>query len=546
MTKLYDVVIAGAGPVGLFLSCEVALSGASVLVLERDLNNTSPWKEYPLGLRSLNTRSAESFDRRGLLSKLREGQKVSPSLDLGKKPGDGAGTGGPKFAGHFAGIMFDANKFDLGRFPYTLTGPSLIGGHTSLARVQSILTQRAKELGVEICRGRGVTGIVAQNEASVTVEAAGEDGGPHKEQFRGRWLVGCDGGRSVVRKAAGFKFVGTEPKTTCYAMQCELENAEVLARGLVPSGVGLYILPPAFGWGLAQSEKTEGTALYLVEYDDGAFDRSQAPTQEHLQAVLERVTERKDVKITKVYRVATYTDRTKQTTQYRRGRVLLAGDAGHIHPPLGGQGLNVGLDDAMNLGWKLGAAIRREGSGGSDFMDLLDTYEHERMPFGTQLLDYTRAQMVAIQPDAYGRATRAVLRELIDTPDALNYLVGRAWGFTNQYVLGGDDDASTHPIVGRSVPDFELADGSRLGSKMQGGKGLLIDFEENANLQALLSDDSKTYSDRVGYLALNAKNTCDLGALLVRPDGTVAWAVDEGVGPDLDAARAALARWFAF
>ncbi|KAI3327000.1 putative pentachlorophenol 4-monooxygenase [Xylariaceae sp. AK1471] len=544
MSKLYDVVIAGAGPIGLFLSCEVALSGASVLVLERDLSPSSPWKEYPLGLRGLNTRSAEAFYRRGLLSRLREGEKVSPAIDLGKKPGNSAGGGGSKFAGHFAGIMFDATKFDLDRFPYTLDGPALIGGHTSLARVQSVLTQRAEELGVEIRWGQGVTGIVAQDATSVTVEANANECA-NKELFRSRWLVGCDGGRSTVRKAAGFEFVGTEPKMTSYAMQCELANIEVLERGVIPSGAGLYILPPTFGWGLAKSEQTAGTALYLIEHDNGAFDRSQEPTQDHLQSVLERVTERKDVKITKVYRVGTSTDRSKQTTQYRRGRVLLAGDASHIHPPLGGQGLNLGLDDAMNLGWKLGAAIRKEVSGGSDFLDLLDTYEHERMPFGTRLLDYTRAQVVAIQPDAYGRATRAILRELIGTPDALNYLIGRAWGFTNRYPLG-DDDTSTQPVVGCSVPDFELADGSRLGPKMYGGKGLLVDFGGDAKLQALLGEDDKTYSDRVDYLALSAKNTCGLGALLVRPDGAVAWAVDEGADPDVDAARAALARWFAF
>jgi hypothetical protein len=279
-----------------------------------------------------------------------------------------------------------------------------------------------------------------------------------------------------------------------------------------------------------------------MEFDGGAFDRSQEPSQEHLQGVLERITGRKDVYITKVYRLKTYTDRSKQTTQYRRGRILLAGDANHIHPPLGGQGLNLGIEDAMNLGWKLGAAVRNEASGsGLDFSSLLDTYEKERLPFGTRLLDYTRAQMTMLQPDAYGLATRAVMSELVGTPDGANYFIGRAWGLTNRCSLGGDDTA-THPASGLSAPDFELADGSRLGSKMVGGKGLLINLEANPTLEAL----SRRYSDRVDYLALSAKNTCGLGALLVRPDGIVAWAVDEGADIDVDVAGAALARWFAF
>ncbi|KAI8627931.1 putative pentachlorophenol 4-monooxygenase [Xylariaceae sp. FL1651] len=563
MTKLYDVVIAGAGPIGLFLACELALSGASVLVLERDVNPSSPWKAIPLGLRGLNTQSVEFFHRRGLLSKLwGPGQRAT----FFEKTG-------PKFAGHFAGIFFDGNKLDLKRFKYTLDGPALQPAPTNLEKLQTVLTQRAEELGVEIRRGCAVTDIAAQDAGSVTVEAtlAGPGEGAHesRELFRGRWLVGCDGGRSAVRKAAGFEFVGTEPKTTNYALQCELDHPENLKPGFQQSGTGMYTMMSTIPLMAHIYGQFAGTVLFLQEFDNGAYDRSQAATQEHLQGVLERVTGNKDTKITKVYLVNTFTDRTKQTTQYRRGRVLLAGDANHIHPPLGGQGLNLGLGDAMNLGWKLGALIRREAQlqaqaqaqqaattqpelektpeqqlAEADDLALLDTYESERRPIGAWLLDYTRAQVNSLQPDEYGRATYALLRDLIATTDGANYFIERSWGLSLRYVFGDGDDQ--HPVVGRSVPDFELADGARLGSKMEGARGLLVDFGENAELKALLGEGDPKYEERVDYLALSAKDTCGLSALLVRPDGVVAWAVDEGSEPDVGAAKAALERWFRF
>jgi len=548
MNKLYDVVVAGAGPVGLFVSCELALSGAAVLVLERDLNPSSPWKKLPLGVRGINTRSVEAFYRRGLLQKLEDSVKAPGQRQL---------------VGHFSGIMFDRANFDLSLFPYSLEGPSLAMRTTSLDRVETVLAERAKELGVEIRWGRAVTSILPQNTTSVTVEASVQDadgGETKKEQFRGRWLVGCDGGRSAVRKLAGFEFVGTEPKNTTYSILGKLTNVESLKQGFVCTDGGFYVMPPKSGWGQIGIEESDGSLIHLMEFDGGAFDRSQDLTQEHLQEVLERVTGRNDVKITKVHRANTFTDRTKQAMQYRRGRIFLAGDAGHIHAPLGGQGLNLGLEDAMNLGWKLGAAIRREkASGGSDpeAEALLETYEQERKPFGTKVMEYTRAQIAALLPDAYGRATRTILEELINTRDGTMYLVGRAWGIANRYPLNSNLDPDhesesffDHPVIGRSVPDFILADGTRFGPLMRDSKGLLVNFEEESaekagELKSLLQGD-QSYGDRIKYLPLKADNTCGLAALLIRPDGIVAWAVDKGCEPNLDAAKAALRRWFAF
>jgi len=200
---------------------------------------------------------------------------------------------------------------------------------TTIKPIETILTERAESLGVTILRGNGVTKIAAQDNGSVTVEA-GEN-----QNFRGKWLVGCDGGRSVIRKAAGFDFTGTEAKFTGYAVKCDLDHPEKLKPGFHHTKNGMYIVAPE--------------SLYLTDFDGGAFDRTQEITQEHIQSVFSRISGITEVMITKIHLALTFTDRCKQTTSYRKGRVLLAGDAAHIRGPLGSQGLGLGLGDAINL-----------------------------------------------------------------------------------------------------------------------------------------------------------------------------------------------------
>jgi hypothetical protein len=208
--------------------------------------------------------------------------------------------------------------------------------------------------------------------------------------------------------------------------------------------------------------------------------------------------------------------------------VLLAGDAAHIHSPLGGQGLNLGLGDAMNLGWKLAATIRGDAPAG-----LLDSYFSERYPVGAQILDWSRAQVALMRPTRSSRALEAIIRDLIDTSDGATYFAERVWGVSLRYDLGG-----SHPLVGRSAPDFELADGSKLGELLRNGKGLLLDFDGRPALQALAG----RWSDRIVYLASDARDRLGSSALLVRPDGVVAWASD--AGPDHAEAAQAASRWF--
>jgi len=267
--------------------------------------------------------------------------------------------------------------------------------------------------------------------------------------------------------------------------------------------------------------------LTMADFDGGAFHRSAPITREHVQAVLRRISG-VDVAVTTLHLATTWTDRAHQASAYRDGRVLLAGDAAHIHSPLGGQGLNLGLGDAMNLGWKLAATIRGDAPEG-----LLDTYESERHPVGTRVLDWSRAQVALMRPSASSRALEAIVRDLIETPDGATYFAERVWGVSLRHDLGEE-----HPLVGRSVPDFALNDGRRVGSLMRDGKGWLVDFTASPSLR----DVAQGWPARIGYAAVTARDEMGLQAVLVRPDGIVAWASD--TVPDVSALAQAGMRWF--
>ena len=236
-----------------------------------------------------------------------------------------------------------------------------------------------------------------------------------------------------------------------------------------------------------------------------------------------------DVSITALHFASTWTDRAQQATSYRRGRVLLAGDAAHIHSPLGGQGLNLGLGDAMNLGWKLAATVRGEAPDG-----LLDSYSAERHPVGARILDWSRAQVLLMRPQPQSRALAAIVRELMATRDGATFFAERVWGVSLRYDLGDE-----HPLVGRSCPDFALRDGTLLGALLRDGAAVLLDLSPTAPLQALAG----RWGERVKYIASEAEDRLGLSAVLVRPDGFVAWASDASPRPE-EVTRAA-ARWFA-
>ncbi|WP_137933625.1 FAD-dependent monooxygenase [Mesorhizobium comanense] len=494
----HDVIIAGAGPVGLFLACELRLAGLSVLVLEQAPDPRSPLKRLPFGMRGLSVPTTEAFHRRDLLSEM----AAAPSKDGGahwaqqqRRPG-----------GHFAGIQFYLDAVDMSKWPYRLPGPAGTNLLVEMEELETMLADRATAMGVGIRRGLGVEGFT-QSGDDVTVRAGGET-------FRAGWLVGCDGGRSTVRKLGGFGFTGTDAEFTGYTAEVELADPDKLSPGRHYTAGGMY------------TYARPGT-IAMVDFDNGAFHRSQPVTTEHVQAVLRRVSGT-DVTLTALKLATTWTDRAYLAATYRQGRVLLAGDAAHIHSPLGGQGLNLGLGDAMNLGWKLAATIRGDAPAG-----LLDSYFEERHPVAAQVLDWSRAQVALMRPSPSSRALEAIIRDLIGTRDGATYFAGRVWSVGLRYDLGGG-----HGLVGRSAPDFELSDRTRLGERMRSGHGLLLDFNASPALQALTT----RWGGRITYVAADARERLGLNALLVRPDGFVAWAADGE--PDLEEATRAASRWF--
>jgi 2-polyprenyl-6-methoxyphenol hydroxylase-like FAD-dependent oxidoreductase len=496
----YDVIIAGAGPVGLFLACELALARCSVLILERAEESHSPLKRVPFGIRGLSAPTIEALYRRGLLRELELHKRV-------KSPHSHAVKGPRRQAGHFAGIPFHDGDIDTSQWKYRLPSATDNSLLSEMEELESVLSRRAEALGARIERGHAVTDF---HQTADGVRVLSGD-----RPFEGQWLVGCDGSRSVVRKAGGFEFAGTEPEFTGYTAQVDIADPEKLNPGRNMTATGMYL-------------QSQPGYLQLQDFDGGAFHGAEKSiTLEHVQEVLRRISNT-DVTIRALHVATTWTDRARQATSYRNGRVLLAGDAAHIHSPLGGQGLNLGLGDAMNLGWKLAATLQKKAPEG-----LLDSYQTERHPIGAQVLDWSRAQVAIMKPGPHARALNAIIRDLMNTRDGATYFAGRVWGVVSRYDLAGD-----HPLVGHSVPNFELGGGATAGESMHDGQGVLLDFEMNASLETWASP----YGDRIKYISGSTPDRFGVSAVLIRPDGIIAWACDDA--PDLSQLRAAAARWF--
>ncbi|MER6080114.1 FAD-dependent monooxygenase [Streptomyces sp. NPDC001833] len=520
----YDVVVAGGGPVGLFLAGELRLGGAKVLVVERlaEVDET-------IKAGGINTAGAVSLYRRGLLPDLAaawERNRWRMRAFLGDRE-QGAGSADaprtpPKFAGHFAGIMMRGDLFDGSDPAFAGIGPADgVGLGVPQVELERILGARAERLGVEVRRGVELTGFDTDDEG-VSVRLGGD------HTVRTGWLVGCDGGRSTVRKLAGFDFPGTEPEITGYQAVVEMSGGERLGAGWNTTDVGTYVNGPFPG------------RILTVEFDGPPADlpharlRSRggtpiAPvTAEELQAALRRVSGVDEVTIHQVHSSTRFTDNARQASGYRKGRVLLAGDAAHVHSPFGGQGLNLGLGDAMNLGWKLAAVVRGAAPG-----SLLDSYTAERHPIGAWVLDWTRAQIAVMRPDRHARALRRVVTDLALTTTGTTYLVKQISGVWQHYDLPGD-----HPLTGQSAPDLELSDGTRLGDHLHDGRALLLDLADDPKLRAR----AEGYGDRVDVVTAACPGRPELTGLLVRPDGFVAWAA--GGNDQEDDLDAVLTRWF--
>jgi 2-polyprenyl-6-methoxyphenol hydroxylase-like FAD-dependent oxidoreductase len=504
MDQDVDVTVVGAGPVGLLLAAELALAGASVQVLER---LTEPDETIKAG--ALNVPTAEALDRRGLLPAAEQVQREVMARVWEFLQSTGAATGAPgggvpRRAGHFAAMVLDRDLVD--EDDPELADHDAVAGATLVPQreLEALLAGHAARLGVPVHRGVEVGGVEPGADGVVVHTSAGP--------VRSAWLVGCDGGRSVVRRAVGIGFPGTDPEITGHQAVVDIADPEQLATGWTWSTRGVYCHGPLPG------------RILTVEFDGAPSDRDAPVTLDELQTSLRRVSGT-DVTLTALHGGATrWTDNARQAATYRTGRVLLAGDAAHVHSPFGGQGLNLGVGDAVNLGWKLGAVIA-----GWAPETLLDTYDAERRPLGAWVLDWTRAQVALMRGDAKTAALRAVVGDLLATRGGMTHVVTAISGVTQRLDLPGD-----HPLVGHHVPDVPLADGTRLVDHGHHGGFLLLDRTPDGALGALAA----AWAGRVTVVPDG--DGAPVG-MLVRPDGVVAWASD-GTG-GTDGLAAVLHRW---
>ncbi|ONI86738.1 FAD-dependent oxidoreductase [Saccharothrix sp. ALI-22-I] len=470
---MIDVIVAGGGPTGMMLAGELRLHGVHVVVLEKDAEPTRI--ERSLGL---HARSVEVMDQRGLLERF---------LALGRQY---------PLGGFFAGIIKPSpDRLDTAH-PYILGIPQ--------TTTDRLLTEHATEVGAEIRRGCELVGL-SQDEDGVTVELA--DG----TQLRSRYLVGCDGGRSTVRKLLGVGFPGEPARKEWLLGEVELTASPETVAAVVAEARETH---KGFGVGPIG----DGVYRAVAPAAGVAEDRTVPPTLDELKQQIREVAGT-DFGVHSPRWLSRFGDATRLAERYRVGRVLLAGDAAHIHPPMGGQGLNLGIQDAFNLGWKLAAEIN-----GWAPEALLDSYHTERHPVAAAVLDNTRAQAELMSPEPGAQAVRRLLTELMDFEDVNRYLIEKITAIGVRYDFG-----EGHELLGRRMRDVALK-GGRLYGLMHGGRGLLLDQTGRLSVAG--------WADRVDHV-VDVSEELDVPAVLLRPDGHVAW-----VGEDQQDLLGRLPTWF--
>jgi 2-polyprenyl-6-methoxyphenol hydroxylase-like FAD-dependent oxidoreductase len=490
----HAVVIAGGGPAGMMLAAELALAGVDVAIVERRASQDLAGSRAG----GLHSRTIEVLDQRGIADRfLSEGQVAQVAA--------------------FAGTPLDISDFPT-RHPYAL---GLWQNH-----IERILAGWVDELAVQIYYGREVTGF-AQHDIGVDVELS------EGQSLRAEYLVGCDGGRSLIRRTAGIEFPGWDPTTS--SLIAEVELAEEPEWGIRRDALGIH------SFGRLEYEVRDGEVVYM----DGGPVRVMV-TEQRLgttsEATLRDLSEAliavwgTDYGVHSPTWISRFTDMARQAAAYRERRVLLAGDAAHVHNPVGGQGLNTGVQDAVNLGWKLAQVVNRTSPD-----SLLDTYHAERHPVAARVLRNTLAQVALFRQDDRTKALRDTIAELLSMDEPRRRFAAMMSGLDIHYDLG-----EGHPLLGRRMPDLDLitADGSlRVFELLHNARPLLLNLGQPGDF------DITPWADRVQLIDASYKGEWELPvlgvvsaptAVLIRPDGYVAWLGD---GTQLGLPEA-LATWF--
>lgn len=422
-----SVIVAGAGPTGLMLAGELRLAGVDVIVLDRLAERTG--ESRGLGF---TTRTMEVFDQRGLLHRL--------------------GDMGTSNAGHFGGLPVDFGVLD-SVHQAAKTVPQ--------SDTETMLEGWVRELGADVRRGHE---LVTLHDHGDHVEA--EVCGPEDEKIRltAPYLVGCDGGRSTVRKAVGFDFPGTAATMEMYL--ADIKGVDLKPRLIGETHPGGMVMSGPLG-------DRGVTRIIVCERGTPPRRRTEPPSYAEVAAAWQRITGI-DISHAEHEWVSAFGDATRLVTEYRRGRVLLAGDAAHIHLPAGGQGMNTGIQDAVNLGWKLAAVLR-----GTASESLLDSYHSERHAVGERLMMNTKAQGLLFLSGEEVQPLRDVLAELIRYEEVSRHLAGMVCGLEIRYDVG----PGSHPLLGLRMPHLELVGERRKTSStelLRAGRGLLLEVAERA------------------------------------------------------------------
>ncbi len=498
MENAVDVVVVGAGPVGLLTAIELTLGGVRVLVLERLAAPSTVTKALGMG-----PLGSEALQRRGLAPVMAEveARTLAARKQFAERTGLNTRGGGPKLAGHFGGLKLI--RSDIQQEPARRA--RLVDQHA----IEAMLGDRARSLAIEIRRECDVTGLVQQADGVDVVweSPTGAD------QVRCSWLIGCDGGRSPIRKLARFEFPGTPPTLTMYSAVVEVDDPDrVLPVDWHRTSGGV------FSYGAFPNR------LFMVDFSGPPADRQTPVTREEIEAILRRVSGM-DVRVPALESGSRWTDNTRLVDTYRHGRVLLAGDAAHIHSPFGGQGMSLGLVDAANLGWKLAAVVRGEMPA-----SLLDTYTAERRPVAAAVLANTLAQTAIMRPDPQSGALRDLMADLMQFDDVNRFIGAMMSGLATRYDLGSERDDVGRLIGDRPIGASDLGDS--LYDLMHDGMGVLLDASTEGKASRLVAASTR----RVRCVAVATGPS-----LLIRPDACIAWVAEEN---STDGLEETLRRWF--